>query len=162
MQLRLYIKKICSYCRILLIIAFKLPWMQALPTLVHTTYAPNPCYGFHQFHTVTKNTGASVPRLDRPWKKGCHIQRRSHGKRGDRSNFRATDKQHTYSTPAYPTNIAPTSVVQVWISTEKHKPVAKVQKLQDTWISLLLTFQPSWTSSVSVADVSRLFALSYF
>lgn len=48
------------------------------------------------------------------------------------SNFRATDKQHTYSTPAYPTNIAPTSVVQVWISTEKHKPVAKVQKLQDT------------------------------
>ena len=36
-----------------------------------------------EFHTVTKNTGGGLPWAERPWKKGCHIRRRSHGKRED-------------------------------------------------------------------------------
>lgn len=31
------------------------------------------------------------------------------------SNFRATDKQQIYSTPACPPNIAPSDVVQAWV-----------------------------------------------
>lgn len=35
------------------------------------------------------------------------------------SDFRATDKQQTYSTPACPPNIAPTDELQAWASTEE-------------------------------------------
>lgn len=41
------------------------------------------------------------------------------------SNFRATDKQQTYSKAACPPNIAPTDVVQAWASTEKPIPEAQ-------------------------------------
>lgn len=103
----------------------------------HTNFTPPPSLlrfplsELLQFHTATKNTGVSVPRVDRPWKKGCHIWKT----RG--SDFRATDKQQTYSAPACPPNIAPTDVVQAWASTEE------------------ANLEPQWYTGQTVGNVRR-------
>lgn len=59
-----------------------------------------PISEFLQFHTATKNTGVSMPRVDRPWKKGCHIRRRSHGKREDPISGPLISNKPTVSWPA--------------------------------------------------------------
>lgn len=71
-----------------------------------------PLSEFLQFHAATKNTRGGMPRAEGPWekkKKLSYSQEKSWKTRG--SNFRAADKQQTYSMPARLPNIAPVDAV---------------------------------------------------
>lgn len=114
-------------------------FMRAHPTHIkHTNISRPPLplrfplSEFLQFHTATKNTGVSVPRVDRPWKRGCHIQRRSHGKREDPISGPLISNKPTVRPP----NIAPTDVVQAWAEAQRRP----IWNHNGTWVRLLEIF----------------------